>query len=114
MMLRSSVYAPAKLNLFLYVIGRDQKHYHLLQSLFRKIPSLSDEITIIVDEETKQNIVDVDTTYDKHIFTKNYQHTIDNNICTKAVLTTLRSRQKQTQIIVYTSNCTKEYLLLQG
>lgn len=37
--------APAKLNLFLHVVGRRADGYHLLQSLFRLI-SLSDSITI--------------------------------------------------------------------
>ncbi|AWB34347.1 4-(cytidine 5'-diphospho)-2-C-methyl-D-erythritol kinase [Orrella marina] len=37
--------APAKLNLFLHVVGRREDGYHLLQSLFRLI-SLSDSITI--------------------------------------------------------------------
>lgn len=37
--------APAKLNLFLHVVGRRHDGYHLLQSLFRLI-SLADTITI--------------------------------------------------------------------
>lgn len=37
--------APAKLNLFLHVIGRREDGYHLLQSLFRLV-SLSDSISI--------------------------------------------------------------------
>ncbi len=37
--------APAKLNLFLHVVGRRDDGYHLLESLFRLI-SLSDSITI--------------------------------------------------------------------
>jgi len=37
--------APAKLNLFLHVVGRRADGYHLLQSLFRLI-SLSDSVTV--------------------------------------------------------------------
>src|SRR5690554_1432879 len=37
--------APAKLNLFLHVVGRRADGYHLLQSLFRLV-SLSDSISI--------------------------------------------------------------------
>ena len=37
--------APAKLNLFLHVVGRRSDHYHLLESVFRLI-SLSDSITL--------------------------------------------------------------------
>lgn len=37
--------APAKLNLFLHVVGRRQDGYHLLESLFRLI-SLSDSISV--------------------------------------------------------------------
>ena len=37
--------APAKLNLFLHIVGRRQDGYHLLESLFRLV-SLSDSVTI--------------------------------------------------------------------
>ena len=37
--------APAKLNLFLHVIGRRADGYHLLQTLFRFV-SLSDRLDI--------------------------------------------------------------------
>ena len=37
--------APAKLNLFLHVVGRRDDGYHLLETLFRLI-SLSDSISI--------------------------------------------------------------------
>jgi 4-diphosphocytidyl-2-C-methyl-D-erythritol kinase len=42
--------SPAKLNLFLYIKGRDYRGYHLLQSLFITIPSLTDKISIELND----------------------------------------------------------------
>lgn len=47
--------SSAKLNLFLYVVGRDERGYHILQSLFCLLPNLYD--TIIFEESNKLEIV---------------------------------------------------------
>ena len=52
-MLKSKTNSPAKINLFLYVIGRDIRGYHILQSLFHTIPSLNDKLTIEIDTSGK-------------------------------------------------------------
>ncbi len=49
MMLKSKTSSPAKINLFLYVIGRDERGYHILQSLFHTVPSLNDIISIEIN-----------------------------------------------------------------
>ncbi len=43
-MMRKLRTSPAKINLFLYVIGRDIRGYHKLQSLFCLIPNLYDSL----------------------------------------------------------------------
>jgi len=53
MMLKSKINSPAKINLFLYVIGRDIRGYHILQSLFHTIPSLNDKLAIEIDTSGK-------------------------------------------------------------
>ncbi|MDR0953601.1 MAG: 4-(cytidine 5'-diphospho)-2-C-methyl-D-erythritol kinase [Elusimicrobiota bacterium] len=50
-----SVFAPAKINLFLEVIGKRQDGYHTLQTLFAKI-ALGDDIKISVDKAEKTTI----------------------------------------------------------
>ena len=48
---RPDVYlAPAKLNLFLHVVGRRADGYHLIQSVFRLI-DLADELTIVATDD---------------------------------------------------------------
>ncbi len=73
------IIAPAKLNLFLYIIGRDDRNYHILQSLFCKIPSLADELVIIVDDDVEG--IKVETTYDDSL---KCHHIIENNIVLRA------------------------------
>lgn len=43
--------SPAKINLFLYVTGRDAKMHHTLQSLFCLVPTLHDLISISPSEQ---------------------------------------------------------------
>jgi len=43
--MRTSRISPAKINLFLYLVGRDNRGYHKLQSLFCTIPNLHDSIS---------------------------------------------------------------------
>lgn len=56
--------SSAKLNLFLHISGRDERNYHILQSLFCIIPNLYDEITFekkqasCVEVISNENIVD--------------------------------------------------------
>ena len=56
--------SPAKLNLFLYVVGRDKREYHILQSLFCTIPDLYDIISfeqsnkLEVISNIKNNIIE--------------------------------------------------------
>jgi 4-diphosphocytidyl-2-C-methyl-D-erythritol kinase len=45
--------APAKLNLFLFIVGRREDGYHLVFTLYRKI-SLWDEIRLYVDSRTSE------------------------------------------------------------
>ena len=52
-MLKSKINSPAKINLFLYVIGRDIRGYHILQSLFHTILSLNDKLTIEINTSGK-------------------------------------------------------------
>ena len=51
--------APAKLNLFLHVVGRRADGYHLLQSVFRLV-SLSDSITIDI---RRDGLISIETNY---------------------------------------------------
>lgn len=51
LMMRKLKTSPAKLNLFLYVAGRDINKYHKLQSLFCILPNLYDSLTF---EENNQ------------------------------------------------------------
>ncbi len=70
--------APAKLNLFLHVIGRQENGYHLLQSLFTKI-NLYDELQIAVTEITNaENIIKVNT------FPEIINLATTDNLCYKA------------------------------
>lgn len=53
--------APAKLNLFLHVVGRKANGYHLLQSLFTKI-NVYDELQINISQSySGKNIIKVNT-----------------------------------------------------
>lgn len=53
--------APAKLNLFLHVVGRKANGYHLLQSLFTKI-NVYDELQINISQsDSGKNIIKVNT-----------------------------------------------------
>jgi 4-diphosphocytidyl-2-C-methyl-D-erythritol kinase len=72
MMRKLKTNSPAKVNLFLYVKGRDHRGYHLLQSLFITIPSLNDKITI---ELNNSGIIRIES---------NTSIAVDDNIMTKA------------------------------
>jgi 4-diphosphocytidyl-2-C-methyl-D-erythritol kinase len=47
--------SPAKLNLFLYVSGRDEQSYHILQSLFCLLPDLYD--TLVFEESNQLEVI---------------------------------------------------------
>lgn len=51
-MTKLSYLAPAKLNLFLHVVGRRKDGYHLLQTVFRLL-DFSDQLSFIVREDGK-------------------------------------------------------------
>lgn len=63
--------SPAKINLFLHVIGKREDGYHNLQSVFVKLKDLSDHLTIEPNEEVI-------------CFTPGYE--IEDNIVTKIAL----------------------------
>ena len=62
MKMKNEIYlAPAKLNLFLHVVGRKANGYHLLQSLFTKI-NVYDELQINISQsDSGKNIIKVNT-----------------------------------------------------
>ncbi len=51
-MIKLSYPAPAKLNLFLHVVGRRKDGYHLLQTVFRLL-NFSDQLSFILREDGK-------------------------------------------------------------
>lgn len=47
-----SILAPAKINLFLHVVGQQSDGYHLLQSVFQLI-NLADEVTLVTRQDSE-------------------------------------------------------------
>jgi 4-diphosphocytidyl-2-C-methyl-D-erythritol kinase len=70
MILSQRIKSPAKINLFLYLVGRDHRGYHQLQSLFYILPNLYDLLDFNL---TNKNGIKV---------TSNYK--IENNLVKRA------------------------------
>ncbi len=83
-----SALSPAKLNLFLNVIGKNEHNYHLLESLFIKL-QLADEITVEPADDilvtTSSNTVILDNIVTRTAkllsHTYNYRGGVHINIC---------------------------------